>query len=115
MDDIGCVVCPYSKIIHMYKLMKKRPTKKKKSKVNFLKLTTNDRSDKELSGLICLLQGYIHAYNYDRTCIKSQLKMIFMKLIKNGLKDQGFLLQSLLLCLECFLPLPRGLHACMKS
>ena len=57
-----------------------------------MKLATDDRSDKKFLltsklcplGTVCPLpQGYIHALNHEKNCIKSDFKEISLKLATN--------------------------------
>ena len=68
-----------------------------------LKLATDDRSDKKFLltsklcplGAVCSLpQGYIHVFNHEKNCIKSDFKEICLKLIANDQSDLRFLLTS---------------------
>ena len=58
-----------------------------------LKLTTDDRSDKKflLTSQLCRLgavcpmpRGYVHVFNHEKNCIKSDSKEISLKLATNG-------------------------------
>ena len=79
----------------------------------FLKLTTNDRSDKMFlltskfhpQGVVCPCPGAIYMYKImKKNCIKSDFKEIFLKLVANDGSDKRSLLTSK------FCPL--GLSAC---
>ena len=57
-----------------------------------LKLATDDRSDKKFLltsklcplGAVCPARGYIHVYNHEKICIKSDFTEITLKLATNG-------------------------------
>ena len=54
-----------------------------------LKLATDDQSDKKFLSLspgdcMPLSRGYIHVFNHEKNCIKSDFKEISLKLAKNG-------------------------------
>ena len=68
----------------------------------FLKLATNDRSDKMFlltSYFITKVSTpalglYIHVQNHEKICIKSDFKEIFFKFATNDRSDKMFLLTS---------------------
>ena len=69
----------------------------------FLKLATNDRSDKmfllkskfRLQGVVSPCPGAIYMYKImKKNCIKSDFKEMFLKLVANDGSDKRFLLTS---------------------
>ena len=96
-----------------------------------LKLVTDDGSDKKFLltwklcplGAVCPLpHGYIHVFNHEKNCVKSDFKEISLKLATNGKSDKAFLLTSKFCPPGDCLLLPRGyIHVlnheknCIKS
>ena len=68
----------------------------------FLKLATNDRSDKMFLlspnfvpwGCLSLTCSYIHLLNHEKMCIKSVVEEILFKLATNDHSDEAFSLTS---------------------
>ena len=96
------VISPCLGAIYMYKIMKKNCIKSDFKEI-FLKLATNDRSDKMFlltskfrpQGLISPCPGAIYMYKImKKNCIKSDFKEIFLKLVANDRSDKMFLLTS---------------------
>ena len=88
-----------------------------------LKLATDDRSDKKflltsilypLRAVCPLPRGYIHVFNHEKNCIKSDLKEISLKLATNDRSDKMFLLTSKFHHKRFSAPAP-GLYTCIKS
>ena len=66
-----------------------------------LKLATDDRSDKKclMTSKLCPLgvcmllpRGYIHLWNHEKMCIKSEIEEILLKLATNDHSDKAYLL-----------------------
>ena len=80
----GCLPCPGA--IYMHKIMKK--SIQSDFKEMFLKLATNDRSDKRFLltskfrplGCLPLTCGYIHLSNHEKMSIKSEAEEILFKM-----------------------------------
>ena len=95
-------VCPYPGAIYMYKTMKKMY--KIRLERGFLELATNDRSDKMFlltskfrpKGIVSPCPRVIYMYKImkKKTCIKSDFKDLFLKLVANDRSDKRFLLTS---------------------
>ena len=85
----------------MYKIMKKKWIKSD-FKESFLKLATNDRSDKMFlltskfhpQGGVSPCPLAIYMYKSWKKCIKSDFKEIFLQLVANDRSDERFLLTS---------------------
>ena len=84
----------------------------------FFKLVANDRSDKRILltsnfcplGVVCpMTYGYIHLFNHEKMCIKSEVEEIFVKLATNDQSDEAFqnVDIKLLAPMGC-LPLPKS-------
>ena len=94
-------VCTCPGAIYMYKIMKKKLYKIRLQR-DFLKLATNDRSDKMFlltskfrpKGLSAPAPGLYTCINHEKNCIKSDFKEIFLKLVPNDKSDKRFLLTS---------------------
>ena len=98
----GCLSLPLPQgYIHV--LNHEKDCIKSDFKENFLKLVTNDRSDKMFlltsrfcpKGLSDLPRGYIHVLSiksWKKKCIKSDFKEIILKLVANDRSDKRFLL-----------------------
>ena len=98
----GSRACPGA--IYMYKIMKK--LYKIRLQRDFLKLATNDRSDKMLTRGFCWHQifvpwgcqpltcGYIQLLNHEKMCIKSEVEENHFKLATNDHSDESFPLTS---------------------
>ena len=92
-------VCPCPGAIYMYKIMKKM-YKIRLQRDFFLKLATNDRSDKmflmtskfHLQGVVSPCPVAIYMYKIMKK--KSDFKEIFLKLVANDGSDKRFLLTS---------------------
>ena len=99
-------------LIYMYKIMKKKCIKSDFNEI-FLKLATNDPSDKMFlltskfhpQGVVSPCPGAISMYTImKKNCIKSDFKEIFLKLVANNGSDKKFLLTSKFCPLELTAP-----------
>ena len=94
-------VYPCPGAIYMYKIMKKKCITSDLKEI-FLKLATNDRSDKMFlltskfhpQAVVSPCPGAIYMYQImkKKKCIKSDLKEILLKLVANDRSDKWFLL-----------------------
>ena len=85
----------------MHKIMKQIVENQTSKTFFFLKLATNECSDKKFLltskfcrlGIVCPFPGAIYMYKImKKKCIKSDVKKIFLKLATNDQSDKMFLL-----------------------
>ena len=114
----GCLPLPVA--IYMYKIMKKNCIKSDFKEI-FLKLATNDQSDKMFlltskfrpQVVVSPFPGAIYMYKImKKNCIKSDFKEIFLKLATNDQSDKMFLLT---LKFRPQVVVSPGLYTCIKS
>ena len=92
-------VCPCPWAIYIYKIRKKNCLKSDFKKI-FLKLATDDQSDKMFllkskfhpQGVVSSCPRAIYMHKIIKNCIKSDFKEIFWKLVANDWSDKRFLL-----------------------
>ena len=95
-------VCPWPGAVYLYKIMTKNCIKSDFKEI-FLKLATNNRSDKMFlwtskfhrQGVVSPCPGAIYMYKImKKNCMKSDFKEIFLKLVANDGCNKRFLFTS---------------------